>query len=128
MAIERISPFDFTAGVVALAQEGKPATLPLQNPSPPLLGEAPVASKLEKLFQGNRLNHLELDSMALPPETLHVLSKETLKSLIEDADALLLCAEGIAPMHEIECVEERLKEDRFNQELLAAFRRAILGG
>ncbi len=128
MAIERISSFDFTAGVTTLAQEGKPATLPLENPSPPLLGEAPIRSNLEKLFQGNQLTHWELDSMALAPETLHVLSKETLKSLIEDVDNLILCAEGIAPMAEIHSVGEQLKEDQFNQELLAAFRRAILGG
>ena len=128
MAIERISSFDFTTGVTTLAQEGKPATLPLESPSPPLLGEAPIRSNLEKLFQGNQLAHWELDSMALSPETLHVLSRETLKSLIEDVDNLILCAEGIAPMSEIASVGELLKEDQFNQELLALSRRAILGG
>lgn len=128
MAIERISSFDFTTGITTLANEGKPATLPLENPSPPLLGEAPVRSNLEKLFQGNQLAHWELDSMALPAETLQILSKETLKSLIEDVDDLLVSAEGIAPMSEIQAVGEKLKEDQFNQELLAAFRRAILGG
>ncbi|MBX9742683.1 MAG: hypothetical protein K2W99_03995 [Chthoniobacterales bacterium] len=129
MAIEKISPFDFSAGILSLSlKEEKSATLPVEDAAPPLIGEAPVLSNLEKLFQGNQLEQLELESMELSLETLQVLSRETLKSLIEDTDELLLSAQGIAPVDDIECVQQRLREDQFNQELLAAFRMAILGG
>ena len=128
MAIEKLSAFDFTAGVISVSSQTQPATLPLEDPSPPLLGEAPTLSKLEELFKGHHLDHLEMDSLALPPETLKVLMRESLKSLISDLESLLISASGIVPMHEIDRVGEMLNEELMNQELLAAFRRAILGG
>ena len=129
MAIEKLTAFDFTTGVISVsAQSNQPAALPSEDPSPPLLGEVPVLSKLEEMFQGHQLDHLEMDSLALPPETLKVLTRESLKSLISDIDTLLVSAGGIAPMHEIERVSQMLNEELLNQELLAAFRRAIVGG
>ena len=128
MPIEGVSPFDFTAGVLTVSQFTQATTLPLEDLSPPLLGEAPVASKLEELFKSHQLDNVETNSMALPAETLKVLSRESLKSLISDLGPLLAVAGGIAPMHEIKRVSEMLGEELMNQELLAAFRRSIVGG
>jgi hypothetical protein len=128
MAIDALSPFDFNSGIVTVTQFTPPAALPHEDPSPPLLGESPVASKLKELFKGHHLDEIEIGSMNLPPETLKILSKESLKSLITDMDSLLETAGGIAPMHDIAHVEEMLQEEFMNHELLAAFRRAVLGG
>lgn len=128
MDLERISPFDFRVGGLTLLPQARPERLPTEDPSPPSLGEAPALSKLQELFRGNQLENLELDSMALPTETLKVLAQESLKSLISDVSSLLNSANGIAPMHEISLVADMLNEELMNQELLSALRRTILGG
>ncbi|MFI0348121.1 MAG: hypothetical protein ACH346_05055 [Chthoniobacterales bacterium] len=128
MSLDALSPFDFNAGIVAVSQPSQPPMLPRESPSPPLLGESPVQSKLEELFQVCQLDSIEMDSMALPPETLQVLSREPLRSLISDLERLLMSAGGIAPLHEIDRVTEMLSEELMNHELLSAFRRAIVGG
>jgi hypothetical protein len=128
MELKRISPFDFREGGLTLLPQARPEKLPVEELSPPSLGEAPALSKLQELFRGNELENFELDSMALPPETLKVLTQETLKSLIADTSSLLSAASGIAPMHEISNVAEMLNEELTNQELLSALRRTILGG
>ena len=128
MPIEGLSPFDFTSGIIAVTQFAPSAALPKEDPSPPVLGEAPVASKLEELFKSHQLDEVETDSMNLPPETLKILSRESLKSLITDMTPLLEAAGGIAPMRDIARVQEMLQEEFMNHELLSAFRRAILGG
>ncbi|MFZ4115117.1 MAG: hypothetical protein ACOYK6_00160 [Chthoniobacterales bacterium] len=128
MELKRISPFDFREGGLTLLPQARPEKLPIEELSPASLGEAPVLSKLQELFRGNELENFELDSMALPPETLKVLTQETLKSLIADTSSLLNAASGIAPMHEISHVAEMLREELTNQELLSALRRTILGG
>lgn len=124
----KISPFDFGAGGLTLLPQARPERLPAEELSPPSLGEAPKLSKLEELFRGNQLDDLELDSMALPAETLKVLAQESLKSLISDISSLLNSANGIAPTHEIGVVADMLNEELMNQELLSALRRTILGG
>jgi hypothetical protein len=128
MPIEHVLPFDFTSGIVTVTQFVPSAALPQEDPSPPALGEAPVTSKLEELFKSYQLEELEINSMHLSPETLNILSKESLKSLIADIGPLLEAAEGIAPAHDIACVQEKLQEELLNQELLASFRRALLSG
>ena len=128
MELKRISPFDFREGGLTLLPQARPDKLPVENPSPPSLGEAPTLSKLQELFRGNELENLELDSMSLPAETLKILSQESLKSLISDVSSLLSSANGIAPMHEIGLVADMLNEELMNQELLSALRRTILGG
>lgn len=128
MSIEGLSPFDFTSGVITVTQFAPSAALPKENPSPPALGEAPAGSKLEELFKSHQLDEVETSSLNLPPETLKVLSKESLKSLITDMASLLESAGGIAPMHDIARVQEMLQEEIMNHELLAAFRRTLLGG
>ena len=128
MELERISPFDFRAGGLTLLPQARPEKLPLEDLSPPSLGEMPTLSKLEQLFRGNQLESLELDSMALPAETLKVLGMESLRSLISDIPSLLHAATGIAPMHEIGVVSEMLNEELMNQDLLSALRRTVLGG
>ncbi len=128
MPLEGLSAFDFSAGVVAISEPNQAPMLPRESPSPPLLGEAPIQSKLEELFQVHQLDSWEMDSMALPPETLKVLAREPLRSLISDLEPLLMSAGGIAPLHEISRVTEMLGEELMNHELLAAFRRAIVGG
>lgn len=127
MDFKRISSFDFREGGLTLLPHARPSKLPAEELSP-LLGEAPVLSKLQELFRGNELENLELDSMELPAETLKVLAQESLKSLISDIPLLLSAATGIASKHDIGLVEEMLKEELVNQELLAALRRTILGG
>ena len=126
--IERPLSFDFTSGIVSVSEFKLPSTLPSQDPSPPLLSHAPLQGKLEELFQGHELDQLESESMALSPETLKVLSNESLRSLLMNLEPLLESATGIAPMHEIDQVAQLLSEELINQELLAAFRRALLGG
>ncbi len=128
MSIEGLSPFDFTSGVITVTQFVPSAALPKEDPSPPILGEAPVGSKLEELFKSHQLEEVETSSLNLPPETLKILSKESLKSLISDMGSLLEAAGGIAPTHDIIRVKEMLEEEVMNQELLAAFRRTLLGG
>jgi len=127
MELKRISPFDFREGGLTLLPQARPEKLPAEELSP-LIGEAPVLSKLQELFRGNELENLELGSLALPPETLKVLAQESLKALITDGSALLSSAHGIAPMQEIGFVKELLIEEVMNHELLAALRRTILGG
>lgn len=127
MDLKGISSFDFREGGLTLLPQVHPSKLPREELSP-LLGEAPALSKLQELFRGNILENLELDSMQLPPQTLKVLAQEPLKSLISDIPLLLSAASGIASKHEIDLVEEMLKEEVTNQELLAALRRTILGG
>lgn len=127
MELKRISPFDFREGGLTLLPQSSPEKLPTEELSP-LMGDAPVLSKLQELFRGNELENLELSSLALPAETLKVLAQESLKSLIADGSSLLSSAQGIAPMHEIGCVKEMLLEEVMNHELLAALRRTILGG
>ncbi|HLB33613.1 MAG TPA: hypothetical protein VJK54_05200 [Chthoniobacterales bacterium] len=126
--IERPLSFDFSTSIVSVSEFKLPATLPANDLSPPLLSDAPISSKLENLFKGNELDQLESDSMALAPETLQVLAGESLRSLLTNLEPLLESAGGIAPMHEIDQVAQLLSEELINQELLAAFRRAILGG
>ncbi len=128
MSVEGLSPFDFTSGVITVTQFVPSAALPKESPSPPALGEAPAVSKLGELFKGHQLDELETSSLNLPPETLKVLSKESLKSLITDMASLLEAAGGIAPMHDIVRVQELLQEEIVNHELLSAFRRTLLGG
>jgi hypothetical protein len=128
MPIEGLSPFDFTSGVITVTQFVPAAALPKDEPSPPALREAPVGSKLEELFKSHQLDEMETNSMNLPPETLKILSKESLKSLIADMAPLLEAAGGIAPTHDIARVKEMLQEEIMNHELLAAFRRALVGG
>ncbi|MBM3856346.1 MAG: hypothetical protein FJ390_00100 [Verrucomicrobia bacterium] len=128
MSIEGLSPFDFTSGVITVSQFTPFAALPKEDPSPPVLGEAPVGGKLEELFKSYQLDEVETNSLNLPPETLKILSKESLKSLIADMVPLLDAAGGIAPMHDIARVQEMLQEEIMNHELLAAFRRTLLGG
>ncbi|MCF7728904.1 MAG: hypothetical protein K9M81_00900 [Chthoniobacterales bacterium] len=127
MELNRISSFDFRDGGLTLLPQTRPNKLPKEELSP-LFGEAPVLSKLQELFRGNELENLELDSLALPADTLKVLAQETLKSLILDGSSLLSSANGIAPMQEIGFVKEMLLEEVMNHELLAALRRTILGG
>lgn len=128
MPLEGLSPFDFTAGVVAISERERSPVLPKEDPSPPLLGEASIQSKLEELFHAHQLDNMEMDSMSLPPETLRILAQEPLKGLVSDLESLLASAGGIAPLHEINRVTEMLTEELMNHELLAAFRRAIVGG
>lgn len=128
MDLEGLSPFDFTTGIVAVSEPTRPPMLPKEDPSPPLSGETIVQSKLEELFQEHQLDSMEMDSIALPSETLKVLAREPLRGLISDLQTLLMSAGGVAPMHEIDRVKELLNEELMNHELLAAFRRAIVGG
>lgn len=128
MPIEGLSPFDFTSGVITVTQFSPSAALPKETPSPPALGEAPVVNKLGEIFKSYQLEEVETNSLNLSPETLKILSKETLKSMIGDMSSLLEAAGGVAPMHEINRVQELLQEEMMNHELLAAFRRALLGG
>ncbi len=128
MSIEGLSPFDFTSGIITVTQFAPTAALPQEDPSPPAAGDISIESKLEELFKSHQLGDVENSSMNLPPETLKILSKESLKSLITDMAPLLEAAVGIAPIHDIARVQEMLQEELVNHELLAAFRRAILGG
>lgn len=128
MSIEGLSPFDFTSGIITVTQAAPSVALPKEELSLPVLGEAPIESKLEELFKSHQLDEVETSSMNLPPETLKVLGKESLKSLIMDTSSLLKAAGGIAPLHDIHRVQEMLEEEVMNHELLSAFRRAFLGG
>ncbi|MBX9577254.1 MAG: hypothetical protein K2W97_02120 [Chthoniobacterales bacterium] len=128
MPIEGLSPFDFTSGIITVTQFAPSAALPKEDPSRPSVGEISVGSKLEELFKSHQLDEVETSSMNLPPETLKILSRESLKSLITDMAPLLEAAGGIAPIHDIARVQEMLQEEFMNHELLAAFRRTILGG
>lgn len=128
MPIEGLSPFDFTSGIITVTQFAPSAGLPKEDPSPPVVGEIPVGSKLEELFKSHQLGEMETNSMNLPPETLKILSKESLKSLITDMAPLLEAAGGVAPLHDIARVQQMLEEELLNHDLLAAFRRTLLGG
>ena len=128
MSLERALPFDFTTSIVSVSDFTVPETLPSHDPSPPLLSNAPIQSKLEELFHGHALDQLENDSMALAPETLKVLAGESLRSLIGDLTTLVESARGVAPSHEIDRASQLLHEESINQELLSAFRRSVMGG
>jgi hypothetical protein len=134
MAIESTSPesgaYRFNTGIEGVSEAlSKIPTIPLR-PGGLLRQDSNLGSKLEELYSAGKLDELLYESVKpatqLTTRSGSVVFSSSLRRILQSLPEIM--KSHAIPDTEVSSLEETLREDLNNQELLAACRRALLGG